>query len=298
MPSDQTLCHVHIAMDTTLSSVEAMHFLKEVLGIEAPEVNLSGNKVEILNTVVRQYVKCIPFQNIQLLAQAYHGQNHMPLWPEIKEDMLAGRGGICFTVGVFMKVLLETLGYDVYFVPCKIENPSDHICTVVRNLSYEGSEHLIDVIGYPNFEKFPLDFTETSPVYNYSFCKHYFKRVGDKVIQRHNVKGMDGKEHIFGTFHLVPQQLPQFFPAMENIYTNTSRSHFLQEIMAISFREGKCVAIRGSAFLEEDESHALQKSIIDHETMDTILKAHFPQISTTVIENAVAYLKDRQVAGH
>ena len=76
---------------------------------------------------------------------------------------------VSYTAGAFMKVLLETLGYNVHFISCMIKKPNDHICTVVRDLSYEGSEHLIDITGYPNFETVPLDFTETSSVYKHSF---------------------------------------------------------------------------------------------------------------------------------
>ena len=203
--------------------------------------------------------------------------------------MLAGRGGICFTVGVFMKVLLETLGYDVYFASCKITNPSDHICTVVRDLSYKGSEHLVDVIGYPNFEIFPLDFPDISPMYNNSFCTHYYKRVGAKEIQRHNVKYMDSNERVFGTFHLEPQELPHFFSAMRNTYTK--RSIFLQEILAITFCEGKCVVVRGLTLLQEDEQHTLQKTAVEFEVMAKVLKRYFPLIPTAVIVDALAFIK-------
>ena len=66
-------------METTLSKDEAIFFLEKVLGFEAPETKLSEDKVVFLNNLVRSYVEIIPFQNIQLLAQAYHGQNHYGL---------------------------------------------------------------------------------------------------------------------------------------------------------------------------------------------------------------------------
>ena len=280
------------AMDTPLSKVEAMNFLEKVLGIDNPEVKLSTDKCTFLNELVRSYVERIPFQNIHLLAKAYNGKYHVPLWPEIKEAMLSGCGGICFTVGVFMKVLLQTLGYDVYFVPCEVQSPSDHISTVVRNLSHEGSEHLVDVIGYPNFTIFPLDFTETSSVYNFSFCTHYFKKVGEKTIQRYNVKDMDGREHLFATFSIEPHELQHFLLSMKNIYTNPDESHFLQMIMAVSFHGGKCVAMRGSTLLQEDEHCTLQKTIIDSKTTAGVLKKHFPQIPGDIVSDALAYLED------
>jgi arylamine N-acetyltransferase len=279
-------------MDTPLSRVEAMNFVEKVLGIDTPEAKLSDDKCKFLNELVRSYVECIPFQNIHLLAMAYNGRNHVPLWPEIKQAMVSGCGGICFTVGVFMKVLLETLGYDVYFAACDIIHPSDHVSTVVRSLSYEGSEHLIDVTGYPNFVIFPLNFTETSSVYNLSFCTHYFKRIGEKTIQRYNVKGMDGQERLFGTFHIQPQELQHFSLSMKNIYTNPDASTFLKQVMAISFHGGKCIAVRGSALLKEDDDCTLQKTIIDSKTTAEVLNKHFSQIPADIVADALAYLED------
>ena len=282
------------AMDTPLSKVEAMDFVENVLGIGNPEVKLSGDKWTFLSKLVHSYVERIPFQNVLLLARAYKRENHVPLWPEIKQDMFSGCGGICFTLGVFMKVLLQTLGYDVYFVACNIMNPSDHVSTVVRHLSHEGSEHLIDLNGYPNFVIFPLDFTETSPVYNLSFSTHYFKRVGEKTIQRCNVKGMEGREYIFGTYYIEPHELQHFSPSMKNIYTKTDGSGFLEQMKAVSFCGGKCVAVRGSTLLQEDERHTLQKTIIDSKATEEVLKNHFPQIPADIVADALAYLEDYQ----
>ena len=271
------------AMDTPLSKVEAMDFVEKILGIGNPEVKLSEDKWTFLSEIVHSYVERIPFQNILLLAKAYKGENHVPLWSEIKQDMFSGCGGICFTLGVFMKVLLQTLGYDAYFVSCNIMNPSDHVCTVVRHLSHEGSEHLIDLNGYPNFVTFPLDFTETSPVYKLSFSTHYFKRVSDKTIQRYNVKGMEGQEYIFGTYRIEPHELQHFSSSMKNIYTKTDGSGFLQQMKAVSFRGGKCVAVRGSTLLQEDEHRTLQKTNIDSKATEGALKKHFPQIPADIV---------------
>ena len=44
-------------MDTTLSKIEAMHFLEKVLGIDAPQVKLSEDKGGFLNELVRLYVE-------------------------------------------------------------------------------------------------------------------------------------------------------------------------------------------------------------------------------------------------
>ena len=227
-------------METPLSKEEAVKFLKEFLSIETPLQKLHKDRAKFLNEIVLAYIEKIPFQNLHLLAAAYHGRNHVPTWAEIKETMMSGSGGICYTVGVFMKVLLETLDYNVYFAACKVMNPSDHITTVVQNLSHEGSRHMVDLNGYPNFEVVPLDFPETSPVYNCSFCTNFFKKEGEETILRYNVKGLERRhEKLFETIHLAPQELPHFSSAMHRIYTNQEESGFLQALRAISYRGRK-----------------------------------------------------------
>lgn len=284
-------------METPLSKVEALHFVVKVLGIEMPEKKLSEDKKDFLNMLLPLYVQCIPFQNVNLLAQAYLNQSHLPTWTEIKEAMMSGCGGVCFTVGVFMKVLLETLGYNVHFVACDVDHPSDHISTIVRDLSYEGSEHIVDVIGYPNFEIVPLDFTQRSPTYKSSFCSYYYKRLEEKTIQRVNLKGMMAEEQIFGTFHLEARELSHFLPSMVDIYTNPDQSIFLQQIVAISYYGGKCIAVRGSAFLQEDGQCTLQKTIIDRKKTAAVLNEYFPKLSASAIADAIMYLKERNHDG-
>ena len=279
-------------METPLSKEEAVYFLREILSIELPVQKLQKDKAKFLNEIVLAYIEKIPFQNLHLLAAAYRDHNHVPTWAEIKEAMMSGSGGICYTIDVFMKVLLETLGYKVYFAACKIKEPSDHITTVVQNLSHEGSRHLVDLNGYPNFEVVPLDFPETSPVYNFSFCKHYFKKEGEETILRYNVKGLERcHENLFETIHLAPQELPHFSSAMHRIYTNQEESGFLQALRAISYRGRKCVTVRGTTLFLENDLCTLQKTTLEsQERTIAILKEHFPQIGPNTVSDALAYL--------
>ena len=279
-------------MDAELSKDEALYFLEKVLGIESPETKLMENKLDFLNLLVRRYIERLPFQNLTLLARARHSTHGVPLWPEIKEDMMAGYGGMCCTLGVFMNTLLKTLGYSVQYAPCNIiGSRHDHIYTLVRNLSYEGSEHMVDIVGFPNFEIVPLDFESESPRYKFSFCPYYLKRIDGKGIERHNIKGSDAEDQVFATYYQEPEELENFIPTMRRLYTSKDYGHFLREFHMVSFNGGKCVSIRGSALLQEDDNHTLQKTLIDDSMMAQVIQKNFPQYSIEVITDAVEYLK-------
>ena len=191
-----------VAMDAELTKDESFFWGENVLGIENSGKKLMENKLNFLNLLVRRYSERIPFQNFILLAKAHHSDIGVPLWPEIKEHMMAGHGGLCYTLNIFMNVLLKTLGYDVYLAACKVvKNRHDHVYTVVRNLSYEGSEHMVDLNGFPNFESVPLNFESDSPQYKFSY---YFKRLDDKS---YNIKALYTEPRAFGLYFQEPEDL-------------------------------------------------------------------------------------------
>ena len=107
---------------------------------------------------------------------------------------------------------------------------------------------------------------------------------------------LDVLEHsfLFGTFLIEPQELQHFSSSMKNIYTNPTGSGFLQKIVAISFCGGKCVAVRGSVFIQEDEHRTLQRTVIDSKTTVEVLNRFFPQIPTNIVTDALAYLEKCQ----
>ena len=64
------------------------------------------------------------------------------------------------------------MSYDTYIAACTICRPKSHIITTVKNLSFAGSKHLVDVNGYPSFEAIPLDFEHESPIYYHEFLEY------------------------------------------------------------------------------------------------------------------------------
>ena len=170
-----------------LTTGECFDFLHDVLEINDPRESLSGDKVSFLNDVIHRVHHMIPWQVV------YQRNDHYEdlTYDDIKQDMFARVGGGCFHVNVFMKTLLETLGFDAYFYLCAINNvPASHMGMAVRNLTFPGSVHVVDAgLQFPVFEAIPMDFDEESPIYQHSYLKHkYVKRPDGMVDWLHEAR--------------------------------------------------------------------------------------------------------------
>ena len=167
----------------TLSEDEAHKFIADVLQLSSDSRGkLSSDRVKFLDDLVKAYHSTIPFQNITLLSTPVE-ERHVPTWNDIKESVMGGYGGLCYTVSGFMKVLLTSLGYDAHFASAAFffGYPDNHVTVIVNNLTASGSLHLVDMSGYPTFEAIPLNFVKESPVYHHSFLRYKFVRHGSNV---------------------------------------------------------------------------------------------------------------------
>ena len=71
---------------------------------------------------------------------------YIPTW---EDSVIRGYGGLCYSLCLFMKYLLEALGYDVYFVACNAFScPGNHI--------HPGSHHIVDNIAFQHLKQFLL----------------------------------------------------------------------------------------------------------------------------------------------
>ena len=168
-----------------LSPEEAFRFIVDVLKFDDAKEKLKTNRLLFLEELIQAYQKTIPFHNVNLLNLSPE-ERHVPTWEEIKADMMHGRGGLCYTMSVFMKFLLDALEFKTSFLACAVRGFQDnHIATVVFGLTEKGSRHLVDPTAYPTFAAIPLDFVEESPVYEHSYLQYKFVKKADMVYRLH-----------------------------------------------------------------------------------------------------------------
>lgn len=169
-----------------LTKEEVFTFLDNSLGICRSQVHAGGKSLDFLNDVIKGIKKSLPFTNINLLAGKFPD-----LTPEdFKYHVLSGQGGTCIWINPFTKVILEQLGHITYHIPGMnhpiIDRPIDkdtHISTIVCDISYPGSRHLVDPgMRYPLYTAVPLDFERESPVYTFHKFKIKFFKTKDDIL--------------------------------------------------------------------------------------------------------------------
>ena len=122
---------------------EAVNFVEDVPKLSSPLSKLRENKALILNEPSRPFSLYL-FRTFIFSVKRKLEDMSIPTW---EDSVMRGYGGLCYSLCLFMKYLLEALGYDVYFVAFGC--PGNHI--------HPGSHHIVDNIAFPTFEAIPLD---------------------------------------------------------------------------------------------------------------------------------------------
>ncbi|XP_038052621.1 uncharacterized protein LOC119725313 [Patiria miniata] len=289
-------------MADNLSLSEATQFLKGVLQMQSPMESLARDRVSFLRDLMAAFLSKIPFQSVTAIATPKPERRRLT-FQEIKVDMITQKGGLCFEMNYFMKALLEKLGFEVYHVGCTIiGKPNNHLSTVVKNLSRPGDLHLVDVgCGHPMFEPIPLDFDKESPLYKSNYLVHKFVKDADDSFRwmHKSYRDYDGSTgrvvdgwYMFLEFKLEFRDIEFFALHMENIHTVESGpealAHFLVQLKATDFRNGKLFAITGTSTLEEDASGKVNKKRISSpQELEEAYKFHFPQFPAETIQQAI-----------
>ncbi|XP_015595606.1 uncharacterized protein LOC107267918 [Cephus cinctus] len=134
----------------------AKSFVQEKLGVE-----YVSEKVTLLQKIVRAFSEKLPFQNISV--SILDAGARFPTEENVISVGKSLSGGVCIHNNWFMKILLQALGYNVYFVAgysteSQKKTLGSHIGIVVKNLTNANDLHLIDVGSrYPLFKPVPLN---------------------------------------------------------------------------------------------------------------------------------------------
>lgn len=287
----------------SLSEDEAHNFIAGILKLSDTRSKLASNRAKFLDDLVKAYHARIPFQNVTLLSQPAE-ERHVPTWEEIKAAVTGGYGGLCYTLAGFMKALLTALGYKVHFASGAIFYPDNHVMVIVNNLTYSGSQHLVDMNGYPTFEAIPLDFEGESAEYNHSFLRYKFVRVDSNIIWRMHRRELEvdrplvpGKEHITSdgwrrvcVIDVSAREFTSFYDAMVTVYTQpeVNSSPFLKSYRAVWYPDLKLVAVKNCTFrIEHEQGNEDRRQIQTQGEMITIMSDHFPSVLLPHVNKAM-----------
>ena len=202
-----------------------------------------------------------------------------PTLDEIKAAIVCGKGGLCYSMNIFMKFLLEALGYDVCHISSDIFHPKNHVLTIVNNLKKTGDQYIVEAgCGYPCFTPISLDFKGESTIYSQSFLHFKFAHEEGKIVRYHKRSRtlMDippstsgGEEEYWRKYCVMdptPQDFSFFNDPMDEVYGNPDTPliifHKIFRIVGYVKDNGnlRFVAFKNTSLLLENDSHQLKET--------------------------------------
>ncbi|KAJ8036106.1 hypothetical protein HOLleu_19977 [Holothuria leucospilota] len=165
-----------------LSKEEAFSFVENVLGLEHPDTLFKTDPLKNLTKIAEGIKKVSPYTTMSFWDGSLYQLNDY----YFKHRMIHGHGGGCVVINPFTKAILDHLGYTTYDVSARVVASSDafHLSTIVCDLSYPGSIHLVEPGTIrPLFHPIALDFEQESSVYEvYGLRNKFFKRNDGNVV--------------------------------------------------------------------------------------------------------------------
>ncbi|KAJ8036105.1 hypothetical protein HOLleu_19976 [Holothuria leucospilota] len=165
-----------------LTKEEAFSFVENVLGLEHPDTLFKTDPLKNLTKIAERIKKLSPFTTMAFWDGSLFQLND----DYCKHHMFHGHGGGCLVINPFTRAVLEHLGYTTYDVCARVVASTDalHLSTIVCDLSYPGSVHLVEPgTVRPLFHPIALDFEQESSVYEvFGLRNKFFKRNDGNVV--------------------------------------------------------------------------------------------------------------------
>ncbi len=249
-----------------LTEEEVTSFLQTTLHINIKGPDLASLLAErqpqqVLNQIIKAFNLAIPFQNISLLG-CPEKHKEIPDWGEMKSAVMSKQGGLCNTNNIFMKQLLEAVGFACHLAAgtCNLAHPNNHIVTIVTGYcpgTRLDSPLLVDVgCGFPMFQAIPLNFEHTSPQYESGVVSYYLQNTGSGNYVRFystnfkqdlppqsdisNGWQYDVQWERLYNFTITPQTVDYFDEPLLEVYSD----RFLKKFRLLRFREDTMIALK------------------------------------------------------
>ena len=297
-----------------LSSKEAVHFVQEILGIKSMTEKFDDDRAALLDEIISSFQEKIPFQTVTNVSRPQEDQ-HLSTMDEIKAPIFSCQGGLnCYDLNVFMKCLLEAIGYDAHLIGCNIgRNVGSHSATLVHDLTKPGDLHYVDVgVGEPFFQSIPLNFKKESRLYRSSYLTHKFIRNGESYVWFHEVNAryrpMSADDTVINGWNrfmeitLEPRRAQDFHKAVIRHYVTQPNApqSFLNSLRCTAYPHRKMVAINNQTLLTEDSDGNIHKHRIQSKSeLVSLYQKYFPQLPVDKVLAGIdnmAYVFDMNVS--
>lgn len=271
----------------------AIKFLEETLGIDEVSSKAKHSKLTLLREFMEKFHCCIPFQNLTLLAMEPE-ERCLPSLDDVKDSVLSGHGGICYTRACFTHYLFTTLDYHSYLIACSFasgRHPYTHVAVIMTDIEQDGDAFMVEVgASFPSFEPIPL--LALPKFYKHSFLEYKFVQEGDEVSRYHRSgvqseyfkSGTDSSEwKKFYSFQNIPRNAEFFIQYQTPIYTQPdygARWYITSLTMSV-FPQGKAITVRDNVVKVWDEQTSKMEVSegLNRDQMKSALQQYFPTLN-------------------
>ncbi|BFZ20185.1 hypothetical protein BsWGS_23224 [Bradybaena similaris] len=288
---------------------EAVKFLTENLNIPNVEQRLKSDRKNLLDEIATNIQTHLPFQNLKLLSEVPE-KRHRPSLDEIKADLMSGIGGLCFNLNIATYFLLKAAGFKASLAhgtcTSSVIFPDNHVVVYVEDVETSGDKFLVEVgFGFPTFRAVSLNFEHESPAFTDSFIEYKYIKYQGKILRMHrkgdlvksqgpsSVDGLhfviDGWRRFYSADTEGTDNVEEFYPPFEQVFTNAKASPFHASFRVICFPNKKAVmVINEKTLIENDNGELVPEAIQSGD--DGIIQAvkhHFPIIPEDLARRAL-----------
>ena len=290
------------------SKEESLTYIKDVLKMYDPEQEMKQCRLDFLNKLLVAFYSAKPFQNVTHMSKPA-SERHVPGIPEIKQSLLSGRGGLCFSSNVALFMLLQSMGFDVYMnlsiVGPEKNDVADHVMLLVKHVNTEGDMFLVDGgFGHPLFHAIDLDFDEESKVYTESYLRYKLVKTGEMytlMTDRSKLvltplttteSSEDPNSREFWpsyVFRVNPtRDIEILMKHMNTVYLDPEQTPFHKTLRGMWYKNKRLILISNSKLvLEADDGTLHTTTLADDEEIIAAFKKYFPEIEEQCVREAL-----------
>ena len=284
-----------------LQRSDVIRFLSERLKIPDIEKLASGRPMPLLNAIIRQWMRTLPFQSVKQVAMT--SLRRAPTEQEAVADVMSGAGGLCATHGIALYHVLHALGMNCHMVIGMVVAKFDeHVCVLVHDVQEQGDTFLIDIgCGYPAFAPIQIKtaqgYIDSIGPISQSFCTYKLIKQGNTYERHHLTRQKDKADRAdvdeygyarFCTIKLEQKAYEYIYEQLtQNIYSQKD-NQFNRTLVLSKYPNDRLVGLRdATARLEHEPGVITERHLASDDDIKHFLHQHFHELPPEMANEAV-----------
>ncbi|MDF9797381.1 N-hydroxyarylamine O-acetyltransferase [Catalinimonas alkaloidigena] len=227
-----------------------------------------------LSKLHRAHVSHIPFENLDIHYKQWISLDHDKFYAKIVDRK---RGGFCYELNGLFYEVLQTLGFETYFIACSVyiqplQNFGPYFAHVALVVEYKHEQWLVDVGFGSSFpEPLKLEFEKPQKLDGVIYC---MQRINDTEISL-NRSFDDGETFTpMYKFTMKPRKLSDFQEMCTFHQTSEQSPLYQKKLCSIAKSNGRITLTPNHLIITEDNKRT-EIEVKDEQDFQQKLEAYF-----------------------